>query len=905
MADSKVSQLTSATLPLVGTELVYLVQGGNSRRATAQDIAALTTGTDLGYTQSTRVLTSSTGADVTLPVATASLPGLMAAADKALTDALIAAGVTAAGTVVTIPHIHGDLAGSVYIHVKNTSGGQLVKGTPVRVTGAVGDTTTLEVTAADAATAGTMPAIGILGDTLANNASGHAVVSGELTGLGTGSYSIGQALYVAAGGGLTGVKPTTGTVQQVAIVGRVHASTGSVTVTISAQLNPNWDTAYSERLRWDGGASGLDAATGRASLGLGGAATLNVGTTAGTVAAGDDSRITGALSAATAATTYQPLDSDLTSIAALTTTAFGRSLLTQADAPATRSTLGLGSLATQSGTFSGTSSGTNTGDVTLAASVADVLSVSGQELQADDPGADRLVFWDDSAGKLTHLTLGTNLAITGTTLDAAGGSTDLGYTAATRLLTSSTGADVTLPLATTSDAGLMAAADKTKLDGVAAGATANATDAQLRDRSTHTGTQAASTITGLATVATTGAYADLSGKPTLGTAAALDVAAAGDAAAGQVVKGNDSRLTDARTPTAHTQTASTISDSTTAGRALLTAADAAAQRTALGLATVAASGAYADLSGTPSIPAAADATPLALGAAAAVGTSTDYAREDHVHAKPSASDIGAAATGSITGSGLTVSATDRILGRSSAGSGAVEEITCTAAGRALLDDADAAAQRTTLGLATVASSGSYNDLTNKPTIPSIASRSDVNGVHTTGSITSGTASLTVASATGIVAGMVVVGEGITPGTTVSSISGTSVTLSANAATTLSSDPVGFYDNLKALSPGSVGGQLCRAWVNFNGTSTVSIRASFNVSSITDNGTGNYTINFTSALPDTNYAVGLGGSQDAFTSSTNTNIGTAGFGTNSIQVLCRNNADTAYADFQYVTLSCFR
>lgn len=36
---------------------------------------------------------------------------------------------------------------------------------------------------------------------------------------------------------------------------------------------------------------------------------------------------------------------------------------------------------------------------------------------------------------------------------------------------------------------------------------------------------------------------------------------------------------------------------------------------------------------------------------------------------------------------------------------------------------------------------------------------------------------------------------------------------------------------------------CRAWVNFNGTGTVAIRASFNVSSITDNGTGNYTINF--------------------------------------------------------------
>jgi hypothetical protein len=48
--------------------------------------------------------------------------------------------------------------------------------------------------------------------------------------------------------------------------------------------------------------------------------------------------------------------------------------------------------------------------------------------------------------------------------------------------------------------------------------------------------------------------------------------------------------------------------------------------------------------------------------------------------------------------------------------------------------------------------------------------------------------------------------------------------------------------------------LCKAWVNFNGTSTVTIRASFNVSSITDNGTGDYTVNFTTALVDANYAV---------------------------------------------------
>jgi hypothetical protein len=46
---------------------------------------------------------------------------------------------------------------------------------------------------------------------------------------------------------------------------------------------------------------------------------------------------------------------------------------------------------------------------------------------------------------------------------------------------------------------------------------------------------------------------------------------------------------------------------------------------------------------------------------------------------------------------------------------------------------------------------------------------------------------------------------------------------------------------------------CRAWVNFNGTGTVAIRNQGNVSSITDNGTGDYTVNFSTAMPDANYA----------------------------------------------------
>jgi len=56
----------------------------------------------------------------------------------------------------------------------------------------------------------------------------------------------------------------------------------------------------------------------------------------------------------------------------------------------------------------------------------------------------------------------------------------------------------------------------------------------------------------------------------------------------------------------------------------------------------------------------------------------------------------------------------------------------------------------------------------------------------------------------------------------------------------------------------------KAWVNFNGTGTVAIRASGNVSSITDNGAGDYTVNFTNAMPDTNYVASFGGNGPAVT-----------------------------------------
>jgi uncharacterized protein (AIM24 family) len=54
---------------------------------------------------------------------------------------------------------------------------------------------------------------------------------------------------------------------------------------------------------------------------------------------------------------------------------------------------------------------------------------------------------------------------------------------------------------------------------------------------------------------------------------------------------------------------------------------------------------------------------------------------------------------------------------------------------------------------------------------------------------------------------------------------------------------------------------CRAWVNFNGEGVVAIRSSGNVSSITDNGTGNYTVNFTTAITDANYSTTISYSQN--------------------------------------------
>lgn len=112
---------------------------------------------------------------------------------------------------------------------------------------------------------------------------------------------------------------------------------------------------------------------------------------------------------------------------------------------------------------------------------------------------------------------------------------------------------------------------------------------------------------------------------------------------------------------------------------------------------------------------------------------------------------------------------------------------------------------------------------------------------------------------------------------------------------------------------SIPSYSARAWVNFNGTGTVAIRASGNVSSITDHATGRYTVTFTTAMPDTNYSVAgsVIGTDDRGASNFGTNApgcdatGTNTYTTTAVRFCIINNPDTAYVDCDRVSIQIFR
>jgi hypothetical protein len=98
---------------------------------------------------------------------------------------------------------------------------------------------------------------------------------------------------------------------------------------------------------------------------------------------------------------------------------------------------------------------------------------------------------------------------------------------------------------------------------------------------------------------------------------------------------------------------------------------------------------------------------------------------------------------------------------------------------------------------------------------------------------------------------------------------------------------------------------CRAWVNFNGIGTVAIRASFNVSSITDNAVSDFTVNLTNAMPDANYAIQLTCRNEVAGGETTINLYEAGSPSTSNFRMTAGRFGTGRVDSFIVCASVFR
>jgi uncharacterized protein (DUF4415 family) len=146
------------------------------------------------------------------------------------------------------------------------------------------------------------------------------------------------------------------------------------------------------------------------------------------------------------------------------------------------------------------------------------------------------------------------------------------------------------------------------------------------------------------------------------------------------------------------------------------------------------------------------------------------------------------------------------------------------------------------------------------------------------------------------------------------------TFAASIALATQAEAEAGSNNTKAMTPlrveqavvdmfnvtGAAPTYACRAWVNFNGTGTVAIRESGNVSSLTDNGTGQYTINFTTAMPDANYCVVLGGARtDNNTNSTGMGFSKAHTRTTSSVQFLTGDSTTGNTDHVIIDVAIFR
>ena len=262
MPDKKISQLDAVT-SLAGSEPIPVVQSGVTKRATPaqiksyigdaaptgegqndglmshQDKAKLD-GIESGATadQTAQEIATAVDADPTAEGTLKSALGLGSAAYTESSAYATAAQGSKADTAVQPTDVL-----PVFIKVKNVTDGSLAAGTPIWPNGTVGVGDVAEVILARADTANARPAAAILNTTLAKNATGTATVIGQMTGIDTSALNLGN-VYLAPTGGLTNTAPTDAShiVQWLGTVERKNASTGIVYANVTGPMAPIQDT---------------------------------------------------------------------------------------------------------------------------------------------------------------------------------------------------------------------------------------------------------------------------------------------------------------------------------------------------------------------------------------------------------------------------------------------------------------------------------------------------------------------------------------------------------------------------------------------------------------------------------------------------------------------------------------